>query len=136
LHKPFPQSHDILYTLSHLLAKHLNPVPAGRSIVSCKKMIMRLKTACSDELAKIKAGIPITGDADSEGKKTPKKPATPKRKKSDADVGGEKDGEEKVTPKKARGRPAKTAAKDAEAQKDVEAEKEEVKEEQVGDEDA
>lgn len=93
-------------------------------------MIVRLKTACSDELAKINAGTPITGDADSEGKKTAKKPATPKRKKADADVGGEKDGEEKVTPKKARGRPAKKAAKDAEA------EKEEVKEEQVGDEDA
>jgi hypothetical protein len=28
LHKPFAQSHDILYTLSHLLAKHLNTLIA------------------------------------------------------------------------------------------------------------
>jgi hypothetical protein len=95
-------------------------------------MIMRLKNTCSDELDMIKAGTPITGGADGEGKKTPKKIATPKRKKADADVGVEKDGEEMVTPKKVRGRPAKKAAKEKEA----ETEKEEVEEEQVEDENA
>lgn len=84
---------------------------------------MRLKSTCSEDISKIKAGIPIANDFGDEGKKTPKKPVPIKRKKTDANSDKDEGDEGKVTVKKARGRPSKKAATEAEA----EAEKEEAK---------
>ncbi|KAF2134650.1 hypothetical protein P153DRAFT_427311 [Dothidotthia symphoricarpi CBS 119687] len=64
------------------------PIPAGRSVVSCKKLLWRLKEKHKDDIEKIKAGLPLVGDAAAaaptteEGEVTKKKGATPRKKQS------------------------------------------------------
>ncbi|KAI4670777.1 uncharacterized protein J4E88_009870 [Alternaria novae-zelandiae] len=92
------------------------PIPAGRSIISCKKLLVRLKEKHKDDIVKIKNGQAFAPAAAAGGDAaaTPEKPkpkATPKKRKSKVDVeagedGGEADGspKKKATP---RGRPKK-----------------------------
>ncbi|KAI4952838.1 hypothetical protein J4E86_006374 [Alternaria arbusti] len=110
------------------------PIPAGRSIISCKKLLVRLKEKHKDDITKIKNGQafgpPPTaagGDAAATPEKLKAKPkATPKKRKSKADLdagaghggedgkvgdGGEADGspKKKATP---RGRKKKVEVKE------------------------
>jgi hypothetical protein len=65
------------------------PLPPGRSVIACERMVGRLKTTLSAELAALKAGVPLPVATGSE---TPRKGAgtgTPRKRK----VGGVK-GEE------------------------------------------
>lgn len=60
------------------------PIPAGRSIVSCKKLLWRLKEKHKDGIAKIKAGqalgpTPVSGEDDANA--TTDKKALPGRKR-------------------------------------------------------
>ena len=92
------------------------PIPAGRSVISCKKLLVRLKEKHKDDIVKIKNGQAFAPAAAAGGDAaaTPEKPkakATPKKRKSKVDVeagedGGEADGspKKKATP---RGRPKK-----------------------------
>ncbi|KAI4688352.1 hypothetical protein J4E81_007948 [Alternaria sp. BMP 2799] len=90
------------------------PIPAGRSIISCKKLLVRLKEKHKDDITKIKNGQAFAPAAATTTDATPEKPkakATPKKRKSKVDLdagedGGEADGspKKKATP---RGRPKK-----------------------------
>ncbi|KAF2735416.1 hypothetical protein EJ04DRAFT_435056 [Polyplosphaeria fusca] len=74
-----------------------SPLPHGRTIIACERMVGRLKTQYKDEIEAIKAGQPINDTAP----KTPKKPKTTKRKAQP------EEGDEDATPKTKRGRKAK-----------------------------
>ncbi|KAI4634022.1 uncharacterized protein J4E87_001191 [Alternaria ethzedia] len=112
------------------------PIPAGRSIISCKKLLVRLKEKHKDDIVKIKNGQAFAPAAATTTDGTPEKPkakpkATPKKRKSklDLDAGagnGGEDGkcEEDVT----EGSPKKKATPRGRKKK-VEV-KEEVKEEE------
>ncbi|KAI4914622.1 hypothetical protein J4E90_004653 [Alternaria incomplexa] len=117
------------------------PIPAGRSIISCKKLLVRLKEKHKDDIAKIKNGqafgpLPTTTDATPE---KPKAKATPKKRKSkvdldaNADVNGGDGGEAEGSPKKKaapRGRKKKVEVKE-EVKEEEGLEEEEVLEEEV-----
>ncbi|KAF2031896.1 hypothetical protein EK21DRAFT_37690, partial [Setomelanomma holmii] len=76
------------------------PIPAGRSIVSCKKLLWRLKVKHKDDIEKIKAGQALTATpASSDGDAKPK---TPRKRKSKVEDGNEDD--EGSPKKKAGGR--------------------------------
>ncbi|KAF2743931.1 hypothetical protein M011DRAFT_489451 [Sporormia fimetaria CBS 119925] len=80
------------------------PRPEGRSLIACQRMVQRLKDTVKDDLAALKAGQPLPGDAD--GDDAPKTPAkTPKRKAVAKDTDG--------SPKK-RGRKPKKQEQDDE----------------------
>lgn len=80
------------------------PIPAGRSIVSCKKLLHRLKEKHKDDIEKIKAGQPIAASAattvDGETTSTPSKPKTPRKRKTKAEGEAEADGDANGSPKK------------------------------------
>jgi hypothetical protein len=115
------------------------PIPAGRSIVSCKKLLVRLKEKHKDDIAKIKngesfaststigagAGAGAGGDLLETPKSTPRK----RKSKDSADVGvgggGAADGEEGVE-----GSPKKKGKAASRPRKKKDVVKEEVKEEE------
>jgi len=75
------------------------PIPAGRSIISCKKLLVRLKEKHKDDIVKIKNGqafgAPPTTAAGGDVAATPEKPkvkATPKKRKSKLDLEASADG--------------------------------------------
>ncbi|KAI4644252.1 hypothetical protein J4E93_006152 [Alternaria ventricosa] len=112
------------------------PIPVGRSVISCKKLLVRLKEKHKDDIVKIKNGqafAPAASTATDVSPEKPKAKATPKKRKSKLDLeanddgnggdGGEADGspKKKATP---RGRKKKVEVK------------EEVKEEEMLEEEA
>ncbi|KAF2106297.1 hypothetical protein BDV96DRAFT_508118 [Lophiotrema nucula] len=114
------------------------PLPNGRSLIACQRMVDRLKDQYKAEIAAIKNGDPMPGAApatEGEGEGTPAKP-TPKRGRKAA---AKEDGDQEGTPtKRPRGRPSKKKAVDqapAEEASEVvvkeEVAKEEVAEEEV-----
>ncbi|KAF3050929.1 hypothetical protein E8E11_008198 [Didymella keratinophila] len=105
------------------------PLPAGRSVIACERMVGRLKNTLAAELEALKAGTPMpTANSGDTPKTTPKKAATPRKRKGKE--GGETNGDADGSPtKKGCGRPKKAAA--APAAEDVEeVVKSEVKEEE------
>ncbi|KAI4606237.1 hypothetical protein J4E80_010214 [Alternaria sp. BMP 0032] len=71
------------------------PIPAGRSIISCKKLLVRLKEKHKDDIIKIKNGQAFAPAAATTTDATPEKPkakATPKKRKSKLDLEGNADG--------------------------------------------
>ncbi|KAI4611659.1 hypothetical protein J4E83_007909 [Alternaria metachromatica] len=114
------------------------PIPAGRSVISCKKLLVRLKEKHKDDIVKIKNGQAFAPAASTATDVSPEKPkakpkATPKKRKSKLDLdagagnGGEDGkGDEGVT----EGSPKKKAAPRGRPKKKVEA-KEEVKEKEA-----
>ncbi|CAG5185109.1 uncharacterized protein ALTATR162_LOCUS11224 [Alternaria atra] len=81
------------------------PIPAGRSIVSCKKLLVRLKQKHKNDIEKIKNGLPLsTASADVEATAIPEKPkATPRKRKSKIVEGADANSEDGVaegSPKK------------------------------------
>ncbi|KAH3990715.1 hypothetical protein HBH98_148150 [Parastagonospora nodorum] len=85
------------------------PIPVGRSIVSCKKLLWRLKEKHKDDIEKIKAGQALTTAPDasaSGGAAASEKPKTPRKRKSKVDTeGGDADEspKKKATPRKKKG---------------------------------
>jgi hypothetical protein len=109
------------------------PVPFGRSLVSCKKLLYRLNQKHKDDIEKIKAGQPLTATAaPAAGGDKPDKPKTPRKRKSKVEVEGEAEEspKKKATPRKKKGEAEKTN----EEIDDVEEFKEEIKEENGEDE--
>ena len=115
--KPQTRTHQCVPMLT---ARQNAPIPAGRSIISCKKLLVRLKEKHKDDIVKIKNGQAFgapTAAANTDA--TPEKPkakATPKKRKSKLDLdagedGGEADGspKKKATP---RGRKKKVEVKE------------------------
>lgn len=82
------------------------PVPYGRSVVSCKKLLVRLKEKHKDEIKNIKNNKPLNPAADDVGPATPGKPKNPRKRKTRADT-EVVDGEESPK-KKAGGRKKKS----------------------------
>ncbi|KAJ4375286.1 hypothetical protein N0V83_002372 [Neocucurbitaria cava] len=122
------------------------PIPVGRSVVSCKKLLFRLKEKYKVDIENMKNGLPMstatgtatttTAGADGEDNATPTKPrSTPRKRKAKVAKGeNEGNGEAEGSPKKkaAGGRKKKA---DAAVKEDVKEDvKEEVKEEQDEDE--
>jgi hypothetical protein len=111
------------------------PIPAGRSIVSCKKLLVRLKEKHKDDITKIKNGESFAstgtigagagGDVAENSKPTPRK----RKSKGSADLGvgggGAADGEEDVE-----GSPKKKGKATSRPRKKKDVVKEEVKEEE------
>jgi hypothetical protein len=65
------------------------PVPAGRSIVSCKKLLVRLKEKYKDDIEKIKASQALTAasaSANGEAVAMPEKVKTPGKRKAKIDA--------------------------------------------------
>lgn len=65
------------------------PIPVGRTVVSCKMLLVRLRRKHKDDVEKIKNGQPLGGGAGSEGEtadvaKKAEKPKTPRKRKSKA----------------------------------------------------
>ena len=85
------------------------PIPSGRSVISCKKMIDRLKGTYKTEMAQIKTGEPVSGGGDDAGGK----PATSRKRKAK----NEKVEGEEQSPKKGRGRKKRVAEPDADIPK-------------------
>ncbi|KAH6643834.1 hypothetical protein C7974DRAFT_382311 [Boeremia exigua] len=85
------------------------PVPGGRTVNACRKIVKKLKEKLKDDIDNIKAGLPVTappaeGEAAAkstprkrkaelggDGDASPKKKATPRKKKSEATVKDEDD---------------------------------------------
>lgn len=123
------------YHISNMFLIYLQnvPIPAGRSVVSCKKLLWRLNQKHKDEIEKIKAGAAFgSGEADASEKKTPKTATSRKRKdKADAEGGDAEAGAEGTPTKKKAGCRKKQG--DAEVKDEEMSVKEEVKEENVED---
>jgi hypothetical protein len=64
------------------------PIPHGRSVVSCKKLLNRLKEKHKDDIQKIKDNKPFNAPADGSAPATPSKPKTPRKRKTKADAEG------------------------------------------------
>ncbi|KAJ8118189.1 hypothetical protein OPT61_g797 [Boeremia exigua] len=85
------------------------PVPGGRNVNACRKILKKLKDKLKDDIDSIKAGRPVSTppaegevaakgtprkrrtEADADGDASPKKKATPRKKKSEAIVKDEDD---------------------------------------------
>lgn len=104
-------------------------MPHGRSLISCKKLLIRLKEKHKDDIQKIRNGQPLVTAADGEATATPEKPKTPRKRKSKA-AGGEADANDDAA---AEGSPKKKAA--TPTKRKGAAAKESVKEEMVEDDD-
>jgi hypothetical protein len=77
------------------------PVPAGRTALSCRKLILRMKDKHKDDMEKIKNGQPV-GTGDGEAPSTPVKAKTPNKRKTKAEADGDAEGspKKKATPRK------------------------------------
>lgn len=82
------------------------PIPAGRSIVSCKKLLWRLKEKHRDDIAKIKAGealgstlVPGEDDANATTDKKAK-PGRKRKTKADQDTATDASPTKKATGRK------------------------------------
>lgn len=80
------------------------PVPAGRTTLSCRKLILRMKEKHKEDMENIKNGLPLGPAAAGGATATPEKPkATPRKRKSKivegADANSE-DGAAEGSPKK------------------------------------
>ncbi|KAF3045248.1 hypothetical protein E8E12_011047 [Didymella heteroderae] len=106
------------------------PLPAGRTVIACERMVGRLKNTLKDDLEALKNGTPLpTSNAGETPKATPRKTATPRKRKPKED--GETNGDAEGSPtKKGRGR-AKTDAAAVPAAEDEEELKSEVKKEET-----
>lgn len=85
------------------------PIPGGRNVNACRKIVKKLKDKLRDSIEDIKAGRPVIAPAEgevpakatpkkrktegSEVEESPKKKATPRKKKSDAIVKDEEEGD-------------------------------------------
>jgi len=121
--KPQIRTHQCI---PELTTQQNAPIPAGRSIISCKKLLVRRKEKHKDDITKIKNGQAFAPAAATTTDATPEKPkvkATPKKRKSKVDLDAGEDGGE------ADGSPKKKATPRGRPKKKVEA-KEEVKEEE------
>ena len=123
--------------ITKLTTQQNAPIPAGRSIISCKKLLVRLKEKHKDDITKIKNGQafgPSTTSTTTDA--TPEKPkakATPKKRKSklDLDAGAGNGGEDgKGDEGVMEGSPKKKAAPRGRPKKKVEV-KEDVKEKEA-----
>ncbi|EOA85141.1 hypothetical protein ACJQWK_07210 [Exserohilum turcicum] len=82
------------------------PIPAGRSIVSCRKLLMRLKEKHKDDIEKIKNGQSTTA---AKAPASPEKARTPRKRNSKAvngDADADADGGD-GSPRKKRATPRK-----------------------------
>lgn len=81
------------------------PIPAGRSVISCKRLLCRLKEKHKEDIEKIKNGETINaapGTAN-ETTATPEKSKSPRKRKTKAVGDGEAGGDAKGSPKKKTG---------------------------------
>ncbi|KAL6707832.1 hypothetical protein ACN47E_003732 [Coniothyrium glycines] len=77
------------------------PIPVGRSIVSCKKLLVRLKEKHKEDIEKIKSGQPVAPTIEGDGTtKSEKAKATPRKRKTKAEAGEEAEGDKTGSPKK------------------------------------
>ncbi|KAJ4349100.1 hypothetical protein N0V95_004881 [Ascochyta clinopodiicola] len=77
------------------------PVPGGRSVNACRKIIKKLKEKLKDDIDNIKAGLPVAASA-AEGNAAAATPikATPRKRKTEGDTGGEESPKKKAAPRK------------------------------------
>ena len=97
------------------------PIPAGRSVVSCQKLLVRLKEKHKEDIEKIKAGQPVASSGDGEAATPGQRQKTPRKRKPKSDTVGEAEGEGSPK-KKPTGRRKKTggvAASQPETKEDV-----------------
>ncbi|KAF1963613.1 hypothetical protein CC80DRAFT_380098, partial [Byssothecium circinans] len=85
------------------------PIPAGRSTISCKKMIVRLKNTYKDQIEAIKAGTAIDG-----GEAATPKRGRAKASKAAAEGDGDGDNGEDATPTKKKATPKRKTSVKAE----------------------
>ncbi|KZM25359.1 hypothetical protein ST47_g3563 [Ascochyta rabiei] len=76
------------------------PVPGGRNVNACRKIIKKLKEKLKDDIDNIKAGLPVAASA-AEGDAATTTPikATPRKRKTNGGAGGE-ESLKKATPRK------------------------------------
>ncbi len=85
------------------------PVPGGRNVNACRKIVKKLKEKLKDDIDNIKAGHPVSAppaeveaiikgsprkrktETGADGDMSPKKKATPRKKKSEAIVKDEEE---------------------------------------------
>ncbi|KAF1848332.1 uncharacterized protein K460DRAFT_364301 [Cucurbitaria berberidis CBS 394.84] len=81
------------------------PIPVGRSIVSCKKLLWRLKEKHKDDIEKIKNHQPVNvaASASGEATATPEKSKTPRKRKTKAEGDSADNGDADGSPKKKAG---------------------------------
>ncbi|KAH7354567.1 hypothetical protein BKA66DRAFT_430409 [Pyrenochaeta sp. MPI-SDFR-AT-0127] len=79
------------------------PIPAGRSIISCKKLLWRLKEKHKTDIQKIKAGQPIATAVEGEATTSPEKLKTPRKRKAKVQNEGEASGDTDGSPMKKTG---------------------------------
>ncbi|XPS75939.1 hypothetical protein M3J09_008003 [Ascochyta lentis] len=77
------------------------PVPGGRNVNACRKIVKKLKEKLKDEMDNIKAGLPVAAAAAEGGgpTATPVK-ATPRKRKTEGGAGGEESPKKKAAPRK------------------------------------
>jgi hypothetical protein len=74
------------------------PIPAGRSVIACQKLLVRLKKTFKEDIERIKNGQPLGADTSDETatlSKTPETPKTVRKRKSkagDEDADGSEEG--------------------------------------------
>ncbi|RYN25672.1 hypothetical protein AA0113_g5165 [Alternaria arborescens] len=83
------------------------PVPAGRTTLSCRKLILRMKEKHGEDMEKIKNGLPLGPAAGDGVGATLDKPKTTPKKRKNKTVEGEDDPAESSPKKKATPRPRK-----------------------------
>lgn len=84
------------YTLD-LTFEQKAPVPGGRNVNACRKIIKKLKEKLKDDIENIKAGLPVAAPAvevETHGQ------ATPRKRKTVGGEGGEEGAKKKATPRK------------------------------------
>jgi hypothetical protein len=90
-------SHRISTAITSHWHTQTAPIPTGRSIVSCKKLLVRLKEKYKEDITKIKAGQALAAAPTSAGGEVaPEKPKTPRKRKAKVDA---EDEDAKGTPK-------------------------------------
>ena len=96
------------------------PLPHGRSLISCKKLLIRLKEKHKNDIEKIKNNRPLVAAADGEATATPEKPKTPRKRKrkvaegsadGNDDAAAEGSPKKKATPRKRKGAATKESVK-------------------------
>ncbi|KAF1930325.1 uncharacterized protein M421DRAFT_371447 [Didymella exigua CBS 183.55] len=75
------------------------PVPGGRNVNACRKIIKKLKDRLKDDIENIKAGRPVVSSVDGDTAATPGK-ATPRKRKTDSGEDGDASPKKKATPRK------------------------------------
>ncbi|KAJ4383310.1 hypothetical protein N0V86_001355 [Didymella sp. IMI 355093] len=75
------------------------PVPGGRNVNACRKIIKKLKDKLKDDIENIKAGRPVVAPAEGDAAATPAK-GTPRKRKTEGAEDGGASPKKKATPRK------------------------------------